>query len=441
MDKHPIRKLLQEPGAKRFLKQQALAIELSIPEPILSDYLNSKRSPSEDFAIRLSEALGTPRDQTILVCEAARCEHQAKEARAKDELDSSRRYEVARDSLLETLETVRRFAPPSRVDSMGNVVTSLRHFPYLRDGPWCVIAGDRRESPPASRADLAALSMSSSDLMFLLGLKLPPSTLVRSDKIFRILSESEIGELLSCNILAIGSPAVSFATREILRRTGATHFFNISQDEYEKERALSDSIDEVARLDPEKLTAFANQADVAEKVSQFLPDFRKAGFVDPIDFRGIRGRAQGRGRDYGIVALAPNPWSEDHVVVVAAGVHGPGTAGALQMLAMPQEFAQRPWGGVIVVNTPPLAKWQHLFERHLHPRFETREYDPAKYISDLQTMIDGIRTPAAKDRSALKDVNISTETLRKTLAFAEQLAQPIKHDDASVGERLRNDQA
>jgi hypothetical protein len=325
---------------------------------------------------------------------------------------------VARDSLLETWETLRRFAPRSRGHATGNTFTSLQDFPYLAEGPWCVITGDRRESPPASRADLAALSVSSSDLMFLLGLKLPPTTLLRSDKIFRILSENDIKEMLACNILAIGSPAVSFATREILRRAGATHLFNISQNEYEKERTLSDSIDEVARLDPEWLAAFANQPDVAEKVSQFLPDFRKAGFVDPIDFRGIRGRAQGRGHDYGIVALAPNPWSEEHIVVIAAGVHGPGTAGALKMLATPEEFAQRPWGGVIRVSTPPLAPWQHLFERHLHPRFETREYDPAKYLRDLQSMIDGIRTPP------FNDAKINDQTLKKVLAFAKRLAQP-----------------
>lgn len=130
------------------------------------------------------------------------------------------------------------------------------------------------------------------------------------------------------------------------------------------------------------------------------------------------GRAQGRGNDYGIVALAPNPWSEEHIVVIAAGVHGPGSAGALKMLASPEQFAQRPWGGVVQVTTPPLAPWQHLFERHLHPRFETHEYDPAKYLQDLQIMIDRIKTPM------FREVKTSEETLKRTLAFAERLAKP-----------------
>lgn len=413
----PLRKFAQDALKKHFGKQASLASALGIQEPVLSDYLNSKRSVAEDFAVKLCEKLGTPLDETILACEAARCEYHAEEALANGDADTARRYETARDSLIRTLDGARRDA----VNPLGNVTprpfTSLQDFPNLKEGPWCVITGDRREYPPASRADLAALSVSSSDLMFLLALKLPPTTLVRSDKIFRILPESQIKELMACNILAIGSPAVSFATREILRRTGATHLFNISHDEYQKERHLSDSIAEADRLDPEMLAKFANQPDVAEAVSQFLPDFRKAGFVDPIDFRGIRGRSQDLRHDYGVVALAPNPWSEAHLVVIAAGVHGPGTAGALQMLIEPEKLINHPWGGVVLVNTPALAPWERLFERHLHPRFETHSYDPKKYISDLRFMIDEIKT----DR--FSEVKIGEITLKKTLAFAAQLAR------------------
>ena len=230
-------------------------------------------------------------------------------------------------------------------------------------------------------------------------------------------SEEKLKSKLRTNLLIVGSPAVSLASREVLRRTGGTFLFNFGEGSYTHEKNVFDSKDlpEGQWLDESVLNQFFEREETKNDIDELFAELRKTGFVDPVDFKSIRGRAIPRDKDYGVIALAPNPWSPDHLACLCAGVHGGGTAGALQMLSSPKEFASRPWGGVFVVNLPDQAPWEDRFG-YLSPRWETHEYDPPRYQRELAEMIEGI----AKER--FQAVQVSPKCLKQVGEFTKRLA-------------------
>lgn len=82
--------------------------------------------------------------------------------------------------------------------------------------------------------------------------------------------------------------------------------------------------------------------------------------------------------DYGVVSLCRHPWSDEHVAIMAAGLHGPATAAAVKLLSQENAFVNRPFGGVFHVRVPKEAPWEERYH-HLNPQWDTHEYSIAKY--------------------------------------------------------------
>lgn len=299
---------------------------------------------------------------------------------------------------------------------------------------WTVLVGDRRERPVKGLGDLVGLSIGSTDFMFLPRLSLPSdTTVVRSDKTLLVAGEASLRELMKTNLLIIGSPAVSLAARAVLREVGATFMFNIGNEAFDLESRLYEGVSRPAPRDV--LEDFVSRQDVSEQCDDLLATFRKNGFVDPIDFKGIRGRAIGHYEDYGMVALARNPWSDEHIACICAGVHGGGTAGAVQLLASPADsFRDRPWGGVFRVSMSDQVPWERRFE-NLAPHWETHAYTPDKYFADINELVSRVDRPAngSKSDDEAKQLDLSKEMLERVRDLATWLAR--KSNGESQAER------
>jgi transcriptional regulator with XRE-family HTH domain len=405
------------------MNQKALAHKVGVDEAQVSNLLKEHKVPSDPLLVRMATELELPLDKVLLHAAVLRLRLRL---RANDEtLDGDDRSHI--DKAAKTYESILAQVcvddPPKR--SPRPYVT-LEDFPRIADGPWCVIIGDRRERPPKSIGDLIALSVGSPDFLFLPALDLPKDTVVRSDKTLRIASDEELKDLLGRNLLIIGSPAVSHATRAVLRRSGATFLFNIGDEWFEREERLYDAMPPGAKWVQEELTAFLGNPANQDEIDHILWTYRKPGFVDPIDFTEIRGRAMPRDIDYGLIALAPNPWSERHVACICAGVHGGGTAGALQMLASPKNFEKHPWGGCFRVTTSDMLSWAKRFS-FLSPRWETHEYTPERYLEQLAKLLDPHRKQAGQ-RNGHEDVtmakiDVGPRTLNRVADFAKRLAE------------------
>jgi transcriptional regulator with XRE-family HTH domain len=389
--------------------QEKLALDLQITTSELSDFLNGKRPASEEVLVRIANSLSLDAVQLLLAESAIRC------GLAADKSGGERREWLrAGQSKLEQL--LAQVCEANREVSVGERdFVSLETFPNLVPGKWSIITGDRRETSPKGFGDILALSASSSDLMYLLALGLPPETVVYSDKILRIAKGENIRRLLACNLLVIGSPAVSIATRDILRLQGATFLFNISERHYEQEHAICERVPEDQRLSADFLRDYLRRTDVEDEIDDLLATFRKPGFVDPVVYKDIRGRAVPREEDYGMIALSQNPWSSDHIVCICAGVHGPGTAGAMKMLADRKKFSGFPWGGILTVSVPDQAPWEERF-RFLNPAWETHPYTPDSYCDNLTTMIESMATKKGNHGP----MEVGTDVLSKVLKFAEK---------------------
>jgi transcriptional regulator with XRE-family HTH domain len=401
----PLGDLVRPALKKRGQTQESCASDLGINPSELSDFLNSKRPAAEDLLIRLAEKVGLNPVQVLLAGAAARCARAAEPSSTEQE--QLRKLVSALVKLVSEAGGVHCEEKPPEP-----AFVSLERFPNLVPGKWSVVTGDRRETSPKGFGDILALSASSSDLMYLPALGLPADTLVYSDKILRVAKEENQRRLLACNLLVIGSPAVSIATRDILRLQGATFLFNISEQHYEGEREICRKVPEDQQLNAEFLKTFIRGTEIKEEIDDLLATFRKPGFVDPVDYKDIRGRAIPRDRDYGMIALAQNPWSPDHIVCICAGVHGPGTAGAMKMLTEREKFTGFPWGGVLTVSVPDQAPWEERF-RYLNPTWETHHYTPDSYKEHLTTMIDRV---ASKKYAQME---VGTDVLSKVLEYAQ----------------------
>jgi nucleoside 2-deoxyribosyltransferase len=93
-----------------------------------------------------------------------------------------------------------------------------------------------------------------------------------------------------------------------------------------------------------------------------------------------RGASIGAYKDYGLIAVLPNLFSlgEEYSIIYVAGVHGPGTAAGLRMLADKKSFIDHPYGGIYEVN---IDRFASFFEkiRQSPGRWETPAYRDKEY--------------------------------------------------------------
>lgn len=409
-----IKQLLDRPE----LKQATVAAALNVTASQVSKWRSGKLMPSEEKLAELANFLKVPVLPLLLLREIA-CLHAVAAANKRNPKlrKACRRITEILQASLDAEVSAGKVQALTEQTSWVHGGVTLADFPKIGSGKWSVITGDRREDPVKGKGDILGLSMAVTDVMFLHAIGLPPESDVRSDK--TLLLAQNLSELLDTNLLIIGSPAVSLYTRAIMGMHGATFMFNIPEAKYAAENGLYDEL-------PEYPSETVLQAKLDEwkeggKMEGLLADFMKLGFVDPVDYHGIRGRAIKNHEDYGIVALSRNPWSPKHVAVICAGVHGGGTAGAVQLLSEPgKNFANRPWGGVLRVMVSGQIPWENRFE-HLSPEWETHEYTDDIYCREMAKMLKRIK--AAKD-ATYDDVVTGNAMCAKMMEVAEFLKSP-----------------
>lgn len=301
--------------------------------------------------------------------------------------------------------------------------------------PIVVVVGDRREDPPKSMADLLAYSVSSVDVLFLQRLNLGRVDIL-SDKVFVLEDLQTLRRKYNCtNLLVIGSPAVNLLARKI--NDSALFCFNISEEAKRKLARQEEILDEI-KFDQESLQIYreillgANSADKVlfkfkdrpgldkelgdqckgllrrykntglKRWKDLIHEFDRPGIKDPID-KTIHGRSPKPHLDYGLISIARNPFSSDdkHLTVYVAGVHGPGTAHCVKLLADKSAFQTHPYGGVVEIKIDIFKGWtERVYDAKIN--WQTASYKekddrvPDSFIKIIHTMVIGPESPKRK---------------------------------------------
>jgi hypothetical protein len=128
--------------------------------------------------------------------------------------------------------------------------------------------------------------------------------------------------------------------------------FNLPQEVLQK---IEGSLAKLEGLKKKELKIRQEDEGTEAEMKQWLKYLFQGGILDPTnDGFWIRGHGPIESRDYGLVTLARNPFSEvadNYLCVMVAGFHLFGTAHALKMLATAHKsFEHHPVGGVIKVD-------------------------------------------------------------------------------------------
>lgn len=318
---------------------------------------------------------------------------------------------------------------------------TLANFPddFL---PLVAVTGDRREVPPQSKGDMLAYSVSSTDFMYINNLNLS-KCLVVSDKQFVIDTKEDLKRRFdSTNILVIGSPAVNLFARQIndqsifrfdisdetKKELKEQYDFMVKYIEFEDDLFVyHQCLDGIFNLD-NILSRFAglepNIDLLREKAEIIISEFRKTSICSDLDnqprpirylmhkldrpgiydsLAGIsRGQAIPQFKDYGLITILKNPFSEDkdYYIIYVAGVHGPGTSLGVSMLSDRNAFKNHPFGGVFEVT---IDRFSSYFEKiqNSNIRWETRAYKingyPIETLTSKKEINAFLSSPAGKD--------------------------------------------
>jgi hypothetical protein len=259
--------------------------------------------------------------------------------------------------------------------------------------PLVVFVGDRREMPPQTPADLLAASASMGDLYYFPKLQLPPETEIRSDKTGVIAGSEGLRTLVQDkNLLIIGSPAANLMARTV--NSGACFSFHVTLDASAQAEEFQKVLEPIRYL-PGELERYAGGTNPVTPMETkwsrlrryMIYGFARSGILDPVDYSGLRAVSTNKHSDYGVVTLCRHPWSEKHVAIMAAGLHGPGTAAAVKLLSQENAFLNRPLGGVFRVHVPTDAPWEERY-KHLNPEWDSHPYSLESYASSVQQFAD-----------------------------------------------------
>jgi transcriptional regulator with XRE-family HTH domain len=349
-----------------------------------------------------------------------------------------------------------------RVIHRSSLPWSLANFPF--PGPFTVVIGDRRESQPSTRGDLFAYSSSALDVQWLLELGLGPSVSIVSDKLFAVMSEDYLKRRFGeTHLLVIGSPAVNLASRLINRgalfrfvipqyvkdfeaklreldprlanKTYLRVFWHVVNNEGHADREAllrASLVTDSPSPEPstkERLTiADVDEVEVAvqelmrgQAVKWWMNAFRGQGIIDPADLV-VRATFTRPDNDFALVSMAPQPFASEtggetrFVAIMAAGIHGPGTMRALQLLAEPQMFARHPFGCVLELKgiDPERHDWASRIAM-ADLEFETHPYSPSSLIENLTG------ASPLDNRRSLALESLTQQESEKCLEFAQSL--------------------
>lgn len=296
------------------------------------------------------------------------------------------------------IRRLREFGEPNREPPLPDIL-SLRDWPTGFDVRSAVV-GDRRESPPHTSADVLVRPASMGDLYYFCDLAIRPR--IRSDKIIQIATDEALRRELKGDLLVISSPAANMVARVVNR--GA--FFRFVCTDRVKEDVERFELE----LKPIKFRRQQLEEFLDEKRSRqlniMLNLLAQAGFVDPIDFTGLRGAVRKGSNDFGVVTLCRNPWDDNGVAILAAGVGGPATAAALKLLSRPKAFDRHPLGGVFKVQISQEAPWEERYDM-LYPMWDTHEYDLQTYLDAVKNLSEKVKRGEVREGEGLREEDAS----------------------------------
>ena len=432
--KETLAKLIKDARKDNGCTLDWLAEKVGTEPQWLSSIENGRGIPSAALLIKIHEALVADAESAptndlgvwLLKWTEAKLEREVgKSAQTQKECDAESKQENeriqarARDAISKFYSQTIRTKVHRRKTS---TVPTLADFPDAFDD-LVVVCGDRRESPPKTKGDIFADSFSSADLTHIPELfeRCGRQLDIRSDKGFilgdRDYLTREFGER---HLIVLGSPAVNLLARMI--NENCVFRFTIPKAAREFSNYLETEIPEIN--DPDLLDIFWKMAsewreaggveidseayyehyrkkgarvqldqiqDLAGKVKELLKDntvkriknmFHKPGFSDPADAQP-HGESPRQDNDFGIVSLGPNPYSKSgqHLCILVAGIHAPGTDQALRMLAT-NDFRERPLGGVIEAKINLQAGWiERLYKAGFD--WQTKRYVISTILSNL----------------------------------------------------------
>jgi len=242
--------------------------------------------------------------------------------------------------------------------------------------PLAIIAGDKREES-ASRitaADFGAVSASHAEFRWLCELALRDDVELYGDKVFVLESAEELkARFGQKHLLIVGSPGSNHLARRCLLEPSlpgwrpAAPIFRFNVHQYTLRR-IEDLVSSLHGMTSKQLVGKRADESTERDMKQWLHYLFTGGILDPT-YSGywLRGHEIPYSRDYGLITLARNPFSDQggqpYMCIMAAGFHLPGTAHALRMLARPEEnFARHPLGGVIQVSIDPNLPFAKRFD-------------------------------------------------------------------------------
>ena len=273
--------------------------------------------------------------------------------------------------------------------------------------------------------DFGAVGASHAELRWLCDLGLRNDVELYGDKVCVLESTEELKERFGKkHLLIVGSPASNHLARRCLlfpskrdwRPAAAIFRFNLPQHTLQK---IEKFLESLSGLRTKQLVGKRADEGTEKDMKNWLHYLFTGGILDPTNTHyWVRGLDLPNSRDYGLITLGRNPFSDpndqSHMCIVVAGFHLLGTAHALKMLANAMEnFKRHPLGGVIKVSIDtglPFAK-----------RFDD---STAEWDDRVGYGIDDLRDRLKKmlvDLAPTPTLNIRAEEIDECLSFLNTL--------------------
>lgn len=434
-----LKDLIRSARSRCDLSQDQLAEQVQISKQWMNRIEAGERLPSIDLTIKFHQVLSAADDDCppLIHWLLARVVEEK-------ELPDERRalvQEAAADVFARQSEG--RFA------TLTGPPRSLADFPRTFY-PLTIVCGDRRESSPRTRGDIFAYSMSTTDLMFLPHLKLDSTVDIRSDKLFVLMDEEYLQRKFGqTNLLIIGSPAVNLLAR-LVNKTAIFQFDPatdiavwerweryVNANKLLNDRRYLQAFWELAEALPSARGHTSMDEDLpAQELSELkniviqlldgstpkdlMNKFRKPGIMDPAD-NCVQAQTTRSDNDFAVISVARNPFadSDDYLAIIAAGIHGPGTAHAVRVLAQEDNnisLQDHPLGGVLEIELDAFKDWPTRFEKATC-RWQTRRYTTAQIQANLE---DALRQDTSRQRGPL--ARLGKDTLAGQLDLVKHLA-------------------
>jgi DNA-binding XRE family transcriptional regulator len=410
---------------RRGKTQDEVAKEIQKTRVTIANYERGKAAPDPSRALKLARILGEDPSEFLL--------HSVVQSVAATATTNAQKAELG--NVIAVVKGVlgrgSKAAHEERPVGALSTHLSLLDFPTGFGGPWTIVVGDRREEEPKSAGDLYVFSASPCDDRWLLSLGLPPGTEKISDKVIATADPSWLQDRLGhSHILCIGSPASNLFAREhnhrFLFRFAIRRWTSVHWEEIRRELAELRT--------PAALLEF--QERERPGLRQTMRMFKPPGFVN-FNYRFLTlGIDPTNDMDFAVVSLGTNPYArhgERYFCVLAAGVHHPGTAHAVKMLADPAKFVGHPFGGIIEVEVPDRKHnpqdilWHDRVDKsraYWHTvGAEDLEYTPDRLRQELEELLKKLQT-----NNLPTDLYITDEEIEDHLGLIELLRRDTAED-------------